>query len=134
MKKILALLLITTLVGCTGKQRDVEFIVDLHTTGCAGFSESFSEATVTGTGLIIVSNVVSPNPCYILDNAELVFVDDNNITIYFSLSENPGPCPSCTGSQSIIYHIDGEGLNQSGIYCDVITTFDDTEDKHSFTS
>jgi hypothetical protein len=133
MKKIIVLLLLTSLVGCAGKQREISFVVDFHTTGCAGFNQSFSDATVTGSGLIIVSNIISPDPCFVLDSAELVF-NDNNITIYFSMSEDPGPCPSCVGAQSIIYHIDGEGLNQSGINYEVITTFDGTEDKHYFTS
>jgi hypothetical protein len=133
MKKLMFLLLVSAMLGCTGQQREIDFYVDFHTTGCAGFNESFSDSTITGSGLVIVSNIISPNPCYILDNAELA-IKDNNLTIYFEMSKETGPCANCVGSQSIIYHIDGEGLNQSGINVEVITTFDDTENKHSFTT
>lgn len=132
MKKIIITGLLILLLGCTA-QEPLELIVTFHTTGCAGFDESYSEVKYTPSGLSIITNIISDKPCYTLTQAELARAE-NNLTLFFTLDEDPGDCIQCTGLQTFVYEINGPDINHSGINVEVITLLENEEINHTFTT
>jgi len=133
MKKLTFLIPLMIIIGCT-QTPEVSLNVPFHSVGCSGFDESYSEVMVTNEGLSLVSNIISDVPCYNLDNAELVFNEENNITVIFTLSKDTFCDKRCQGLQSFIYTINGEGMNHSGINLEIITLLGSEEIRHTITS
>ncbi|MFA5406834.1 MAG: hypothetical protein WC307_05775 [Candidatus Nanoarchaeia archaeon] len=134
MKKLLLITSIILLAGCTGYEPDIGLEVPYHNRGCSGMDTTNSIVTVDSGGLNIISNIISDNPCYILNKAEINRREDN-VTVFFTFSpDSESTCEQCVGLQSLVYKITGEGLNQSGITVNVIAYLGNNEVAHSFTS
>jgi len=132
-KRLLAIIPLILILGCTSSELSIGLEVPFHTTGCSGFEESFSDVTVAADGLHVISNIISDNPCYKLNKAE-ISRDGDDVTVYFTFSRDATFCSECIGVQSLIYRITGEGLNRTGVNVEVVGTLVNQEVSHNFTS
>ncbi len=97
MKKSFLLAAILLLVGCTSQQ-DITLEVTYVNRGCSGMNVTNSEVMVLPDGLSIISNILSVDPCFILDKAELTKVNDN-VTVFFTFSkDSASDCGACAGA------------------------------------
>ncbi len=129
-KELIIISFLLLLTGCTNKE-SIGLEVPLVTSGCSGFSDSYSEYQFDNNSLLITSNIVGPNPCFKLTKAEVSKKGDN-IGVYFTFSDDGSICIQCTGVYSLIYRITGDDVNRTGLNVTVIAYFNKTEVIHSF--
>jgi len=130
MKQVFFLLPLLLIAGCT-KAPEYDLYVAFHTNGCSGFNEPSSEVKVTSEGLEIISNILSDNPCFVLDKAEAAWDGETNLTIYFTFSSESFCNQNCDGVQNLVYLVTGDELNKSGINVNVISYLDREEVSHN---